>query len=98
MLAPNCPTMLRERTVMPRTTPRYLLTRWPSNPKAVVTICLSMLTSVSTFKLSCYFDELSDFLCILHARRALDAARHIYAPWTHGANRIRDIRGVQTAR
>src|SRR5262245_47553561 len=37
--APMLPTMLRERTVMPRTTPRLAAIRKPSNPNAVVTHC-----------------------------------------------------------
>src|SRR5512143_2055660 len=35
--APMLPMTLRERTVMPRTTPRFTLIRQPSKPKAVVT-------------------------------------------------------------
>src|SRR6266850_5557089 len=35
--APMLPTMLRERTTIPRTTPRLLTVRWPGSSKAVVT-------------------------------------------------------------
>src|SRR5712692_202591 len=31
------PTMLRDRTTMPRTTPRFLTMRWPGSSNAVVT-------------------------------------------------------------
>src|ERR1700675_123640 len=37
IVAPMLATTLRERTVMPRTTPRLEATRYPSNVKAVVT-------------------------------------------------------------
>src|ERR1700675_3041164 len=37
IVAPIFATMFRERTVMPRTTPRLEATRYPSNVKAVVT-------------------------------------------------------------
>src|SRR6266508_673247 len=39
MVAPRLTMRLRERTVIPRTTPRYPTMRWPSNSNAVVTHC-----------------------------------------------------------
>src|SRR5262245_12878206 len=36
--APMLPRMLRERTTMPRTTPRFRVTAWPGSSNAVVTI------------------------------------------------------------
>src|ERR1700676_192215 len=39
-LAPIDPTILRERTTIPRTMPRFCTTRWPGSSKAVVTLSL----------------------------------------------------------
>jgi hypothetical protein len=40
--APSVPTIDRERTVIPRTTPSVLVVRYPSRPSAVVVIAWEM--------------------------------------------------------
>jgi len=35
--------MLRERTMMPRTTPKFCTTRWPGSSNAVVTLSLKIV-------------------------------------------------------
>src|SRR3954464_6126646 len=48
--AKNEPTMERERTTMPRTTPRFCAMSQPGSSSAVVTIFMSMRTSLSFFR------------------------------------------------
>src|SRR5579885_2607372 len=63
------PNTLRERTIMPLTTPTFLVILYPGISKAVVTICLSMLIIVKAPTIKCQGWVKKNYFCKYNINR-----------------------------
>src|SRR5205809_5595184 len=76
---PSVPNKLRERTTMPRTTPRFRTIRWPGNSRAVVTRfgSIGVVMGIVPSRLRFYSSRLDLDVSVFEGNVALDRGHQL---------------------